>query len=319
MIYFYNTFHNGDVHYSRTFVRDIMTKIGNLDYRNYLGGYISGSDYVNDYCYLHNNNPQILKDFPTLKHDNSFSQFDNWQLVSKYPISYYDQIIYNNDNLYINTWVGQQNWITRNGVDRNRNDRYCSLYSHYELYEDIFYKLGIPIEKIDYYLPVIDFNLIEKDNIDNFISKSNFDLKILIVNNFPLTMRIQIDMNHVADYLSDKYPNILFILTKKSEIIKDNIAYTNDIIKLDCDLNEISYLSTFCDIIVGRPSGPFTFCVIKDNFIKNKTFITISDNTYDRFYFESEADMLLLTEHTPNALISMLENKIKEYDTKNFS
>ena len=302
MIYFYNTFHNGDVHYSRTFVRDIMTKIGN-----------------NNYCYLHNNNPEILKDFLTLKHDNSFYQFDNWQLVSKYPISYYEQIIYNNDDLYINTWVGQQEWMTRKGIDRNRDNRYCSLYSHYELYEDIFYKLAIPIEKIDYYLPVIDFNLIEKDNIDNFMSKNYFKLKILIVNNFPLTMRIQIDMNYVADYLSDKYPNILFILTKKTEITKDNIAYTNDIIKLDCDLNEISYLSTFCDIIVGRPSGPFTFCVIKDNFIKNKTFITISDNTYDRFYFESDADMLLLTEHTPNALISMLENKIKEYDTKNFS
>ena len=31
-IYFYNTFHNGDVHYSRTFVRDIMNKLGDNDY-----------------------------------------------------------------------------------------------------------------------------------------------------------------------------------------------------------------------------------------------------------------------------------------------
>ena len=294
MIYFYNTFHNGDVHYSRSFVRDIMNKLGN-----------------NDYCYLHNNNPSILKDFPDLKHDNSFISFDNWDLVSKYPISYFGQIIKNDDNLFINTWIGQQGWITKNGSNRNRDDRYCSLYSHYELYEDIFYTLSIPIEKIDFYLPKIDFNYIEKNNIDNFIYESKFKYKILLVNNFPRTIRIEIDMNNVADILSIKYPEILFILTEKAYLNRENIAYTSDIIKLQSDLNEISYLSKFCDIIVGRPSGPYSFCIIEDNFIKNKTFITISHNIYDEFYFESEAKMLLLKDHTPSSLISMIENELK--------
>jgi hypothetical protein len=271
---------------------------------------------TNDYCYLHNNNPEILKDFPTIKQDKSFTTFDNWNLVSRYPISYYNQVILesapNNNNIYINTWVGQQGWMTKSGMNRNRDDRYCSLYSHYELYQDIFSTLGLPIEPIEYYLPEIDFNFIEKDNINNFFSKNKFDLSVLIVNNDPDTIRIQMNMEGIVDMLSNKYPNILFILTKKANVIRQNVAYTNDIIGLACDLNEISYLSKFCDIIVGRPSGPYTFSIIKDNFVKEKCLITISSNKYDQFYFESNADIFLLTEHTSNGLINVLENKIKE-------
>lgn len=296
MIYFYNTFHNGDVHYSRTFVRDIIKKLGP----------------DNDYCYLHNNNPQVLKDIVNLKYDKAFNSFIHWNLISNYPIKYFDQIIRKNEDLYINTWIGQQGWMTKKGVNRNRDDRYCSLYSHYELYQDIFDTLSIPIEGIEYYLPEIDYNYIEKDNIDKFFLENKFDYKILISNNEPLTVRIKMDMNSVVDKLSFKYPNILFVLTMKSDIDRKNVAYTNDIIKLDSDLNEISYLSTYCDIIVGRPSGPYCFCMIKDNFVKNKCFLTISNNIYDKFYFDSDADMLFLSEHTTDGLINMIDKKIKE-------
>ena len=294
MIYFYNTFHNGDIHYSRTFVRDIMNKLGK-----------------NDYYYLHNNNPQLLKDFPSLKHDKSFSTFDDWKLVSKYPISYKEQIIKSDDDLFINTWVGQRSWITNKGLNRNRDNRYCSLYSHYELYEDIFDTLSIPIEKINFYLPKIDFDYIEKENIDKFISKSKFKSKVLLVNNFPRTIRIDIDIAQSVNVLSSKFPDVLFILTEKTPLNKENIEYTENIIKLDFDLNEISYLSKFCDIIVGRPSGPYVFCMINDNFVKDKTFITISHNIYDKFYFETESDTLLLTNHSVDSLIDIIEKKIK--------
>jgi hypothetical protein len=266
----------------------------------------------NDYCYLHNCNPKILKDFPNLKQDNAFTSFDNWQLVTNYPISYFHQILQNNSNLYINTWVGQQNWITKKGINRNRDMRYCSLYSHYELYEDIFNTLNIPIEPIEYYIPEIDFNYVEKENINNFFSQKNYKLKVLIVNDEPRTIRIQMDMVGIANILSIKFPNVLFILTKKSYIVRDNIAYCNEIIKLDCDLNEISYLSKFCNMIVGRPSGPYTFCMVKDNFVKDKTLVTISNNIYDEFYFESEAELKLLTDHSSEALLHMLENKLNE-------
>jgi hypothetical protein len=293
MIYFYNTFHNGDVHYSRSFVRDIMNKIGD-----------------NEYCYLHNNNPDILKDIQNLKHDKSFSTFDNWNLVSSYPISYFNQVIKNSNDIFINTWVGQQNWITKDGINRNRDMRYCSLYSLYELYQDIYNTLDIKIENIEYYLPYIDFKYIEKSNIENFIEGNKYRLKILLVNNEPRTVRIPMNFEHVVDILSTKYSDILFILTKNNGLQKSNVAYTSDIIKLNSDLNEIAYLSKFCDIIVGRPSGPYCFTMIVDNFNNHKTFITISENKYDSFYFESVSNMLLLTDHSTNGLMNLLEKQI---------
>ena len=295
MIYFFNTFHNGDVHYSRTFVKDMMNKLGK-----------------NDYCYLHNNKPEILKDIQNLKHDNAWNSFSNWNLISDYPINYISRIIKKDNDVYINTWVGQQKWITKKNINRNRDNRYCSLYSLYEMYEDIYEELSIPIEKIDFYIPDIDFEYIEKNNIDNFMLNNKYDYKILIVNNEPRTVRIKMDMELIVNELSDKYKNILFILTNKIELSKENVAYTNDIIKLNSDLNEIGYLSKYCDIIVGRPSGPYCFCMNKDTMIKNKTFLTISNNKYDCFYFESDVDMLFLDEHTSESLINMLENKIKE-------
>jgi hypothetical protein len=61
------------------------------------------------------------------------------------------------------------------------------------------------------------------------------------------------------------------------------VKYTGDIIKVEnSDLNEISYLSTFCDIIVGRSSGPFTFSNVKENiFDGNKAFLCFGEKETD--------------------------------------
>ena len=90
-IYFYNNYHNGDVFYSKEFVRDIKKQIG-LSHH-----------------YIHRNNPSILKDFDIsqikgyIPNTSSLSKKDN--------------------NLYINTWVGQ------NDAKYLKYD--CSLKSNY--------------------------------------------------------------------------------------------------------------------------------------------------------------------------------------------
>lgn len=304
-VFFYNTFHNGDVHLSRTFVRDIMEKMGQLDY-----------------TYLHNNNPKIIKDIQNLKHDKAFNSFVNWRLISNYPINYRSQITHSasflksavgseqyEERMFINTWVGQQDWITKSGLNRNRDNRYCSLYSHYELYQDIFDTLNIKIENIDYYLPIIDFNLIEKNEIDEFIKNNKFDKILLFCNNKPLTLRIELDLVEVVDILSEKNKDVLFVLSNKEGRIinKENIKYFSDIVNIQPDFNELAYFSTFCNIIIGKPSGPYTFTLIKDNFLSEKIFITISDNIYDGFYLDGKSEMILLKEHTINSLLQKIQ------------
>jgi hypothetical protein len=79
----------------------------------------------------------------------------------------------------------------------------------------------------------------------------------------------------------------------------DNVVFTNDIIKSnECDLNEISYLSTFCDIIVGRNSGPFCFASTKNNLKDpNKTFYAFGNKETDCFVYEVDVECKFIFEY----------------------
>ena len=63
-----------------------------------------------------------------------------------------------------------------------------------------------------------------------------------------------------------------------------NISYTSDIIgtKQEPDLQEISYLSTLVDVIIGKNSGPYVFCETYDNYMdKDKTFVSFNTKHKD--------------------------------------
>jgi hypothetical protein len=63
-----------------------------------------------------------------------------------------------------------------------------------------------------------------------------------------------------------------------------NIFYIEYILqKPFFNLNEISYFSTFCDILIGRGSGPFSFCEVKENLDKIWVSITFPHLEKDAF------------------------------------
>jgi len=101
------------------------------------------------------------------------------------------------------------------------------------------------------------------------------------------------DMSDLLNPLANKYNDITWLCTKKFNTTESNILFTDDIIKdndlydfnapwhdrqqNNCDLNEISYLSRFCNVIIGKNSGPFVFCETKENFNNpDKTFISFT-------------------------------------------
>jgi hypothetical protein len=100
---------------------------------------------------------------------------------------------------------------------------------------------------------------------------------------------------------------------------KDNIKYTKDIINIrDNDLNEISYISTFCDIIIGRGSGPYCFSTIKSNLLnKNKIFIGFTNLIEDAKWANNielnidGAEQIWYNQNDKNVIIEIIENKIK--------
>lgn len=250
-IIFYNPQNNGDVHYSKGFVDYIRKQI---------------PVYSEYHTKCH---PSILKDFDIL--------------VKPYKLYNYfqDEIIYfdNEKLLLINTWVGSSH------AQFILNEVGCSLTANFKKFSDIFTKLGLKIlEPVDY-IPDINWKKCDTQPIDNFIEKHLLKKIVLICNGPVFSGQSQnIDLNPIIEKLADLNLNVLFILTDaKDRIQKNNVVYTSDFILTDgSDLNEIGYLGTKANIIVGRGSGPFCFCHNKTNLLDpTKTFVAITNYRTD--------------------------------------
>jgi hypothetical protein len=75
-------------------------------------------------------------------------------------------------------------------------------------------------------------------------------------------------MNPLIKRLAESFAGVNFLVTnvEVAKVQLSNVFYTGDIIgKKGCDLNENAYLSTLCQIIVGRCSGVYTFALNRTN------------------------------------------------------
>ncbi len=240
-INFYNNFNNGDVHFSRTLISLIKD--------NY-------PDY--EYNFLHKNKKGILKDLPYI------NEIDlDEKCVQDESVTFYD------NSIYINTWYGQ------NGFYFLRQGGGCTLKTANAIVHNIFSILNktITFNEENLY-PTIYFKQILLPEI-----KDGFN--VLICNNNSLSGQANnINLDHMINVVSDLYPEITFYVTDKIGINKNNIIFTSDITNVSPDLLEISYISTKCNIIVGRGSGPYSFSILLENIKdESKTFLALC-NTY---------------------------------------
>ena len=259
-IIFYTTGHNGDIHYSREFIKDIIKKIPNVAFE-----------------YHCNVSVKLLKDISCL----SIKPFDLWNLY-KNPF-YYDS---NNQIFYINTWIGCD-------YSSDETGRYgCCLKSNYFMYKKIFDILGITIENENYYIPDVKWDCYDIFKIDEFFKFKNYKNYCLISNGNVLSGQADnCNLNDIIKILATKFENTGFILTDISNKLNyPNIYYTNDIIDTPGnDLNEIGYMSTKCDIIIGRASGPYCFAHNKNTLYDNtKTFIVFSNSRNEGIWADIE-------------------------------
>lgn len=271
-IYFLQPFHNGDLFVSKEYVRQVIKELPGFEFG-----------------YYHNNHEKTLRDLgiPHLGPTDIFGK--------KYK--HYPAFIENKRSLVINTWIG----LTRR--DTETYSRYGSGISHDtlgQMWQVIFekinqkFKTNLKIKDKSNYVANIDFSFFNLTSVDTFLKNNN--KKILISNGAPKSRQsFDSDMKDVIEKLSREFQDWLFICTNKFKTDLRNIIFTDDIIESEsfnnnphpwnrkiCDLNEISYLSQHCDIIVGKNSGPFIYCITKNNVFNNqKSIISFNKNEKD--------------------------------------
>lgn len=232
---FFNPFGAGDLFESREFVKETMKIIR-----------------AKEYFYTHNQPERSLKDIRKLGY---FPFPPNIDITKGY--------ILQDNNLYFNTWIGQNG---PKGITYN-----CSVESIYRMFNNTLQELGFPTlsKPVLEYLPEIDYSVFQISGIDKFVFEHPRD-KILICNGDALSgQAFNFNFTPSVLKLANKYTDKTFILTKKIPLALPNVFFTEDITKTSdgFDINEISYLSTFCKVLVGRYSGPHTCVQTKANWM----------------------------------------------------
>lgn len=190
-------------------------------------------------------------------------------------------------NFIVNTWIGQRNmfYLKSNFLEG------CSFNNYIKLIKDVLNYYDIPLRDPDFYLPRINYEKLKNfsDIKNNFINLTNkFDKTVLISNGDVLSKQsYNFDFSPIIYYLSLKYPNYLFLTTKKNEINNHNIYYTSDLTNKIPDLLYISFFSTMSEVCIGRASGPYTFFMTYDNIMNsNKTIISFNNKKPEGYFYD---------------------------------
>lgn len=234
-ITFYNHFGAGDIFESREFVKAWMKLVP-----------------AKEYFYAHGKSPRIVYDIQGLK----FTEVTDIMEPMR------DLTMDLKNNLYVNTWIGRDSQYVLPGIG-------CTVEELYRMHNDTLRKNrlgqleGKPID----YIPEIDYSKYQTTHVDEFMAKHPED-KVLIDNGrVQSNQALNFPMTGIINALAYMYPDKCFITTHPMDAQQTNIYFTDDIIDAvhPFDLNEISYLSTFCSTLVGRSSGPHVFSQVKQN------------------------------------------------------
>lgn len=240
-IIFFNAFHNGDVHLSRGFVRAIMRYVRDKIDPNIRFGY------------AHRNDHGLLKDIPGLELNCPWGNHNE-----------HDNLVHNGDDVYINTWYGQQHhkYMNRYGIS------FDTLYSAIDDSCKSLWQVSLSdiSSSPRTFFPIIDYDAFEISKAKDWLNKHQ-GRKVLVENAQALSgQAINFDMSEVIGRVAQNHPEITFIMTAPSSSLASNIVQSRDIIgKNGTDLNETSYLSSACEMVIGRASGVFSFCITQEN------------------------------------------------------
>lgn len=195
------------------------------------------------------------------------------------------------DTLYINTWIGAYREVFALGEE---HANWINLNRMWNIiYHNVANLLGITIASRFNpiaFIPSTIWEKYETDHAKKFVEGRG---KIVLVCNGVVTSSQSAyqnveNMDNVINSLAKLNPDVDFVCTSQCNAHHENIYFTDNIFSgvTDGDLNEIAYLSTFCDLIIGKNSGPYMYCHVRDNiFRENCTFVSLSDRASDSYAY----------------------------------
>lgn len=273
---FYNEFHYGDLFHCKSFIKDLISNLNTEIY------------------FSHRLNHSVLNDLDLkyLPFDNSLNQ--RWN----------DFLVHDN-TLYVNTWLGC--YFKKRKIELGE----CTLQFQYnEIYSEIYehlskeFDLDLKLKSIENYFPFVDYSKFDMTKVEKFLEE-NTQTKILFSNGKVCSGQTDYNgnMSSLIEECAKKHPEKLFICTSKFDTNISNIKFTDDITTFShgtsCDLNEISFLSTECKLIIGRNSGPFCYTTTGKNIMdSNKTFYAFGKRVTDCFYHGIDIDCNFIFEET---------------------
>ncbi len=255
-LHLYNHWHYGDIFLSRCIIKPLLEKF--------------------DIKFYHNLKTPLLNDI------------DGLEEIVGIPHEFDKQFCNFEKNL-INTWMGQEN-----GRYIKSEEYGISFEKYLPIINNILNFYGIENKDLTYFLPQVNYLKIKNyENLTFEIKKlkTKFD-KIILINSGEVHsgQSGNFSFNQVIQQLSSEFSNYIFLVTSDDIILKNNIINTYHMTNCNPDLLQISYISTFCDLIVGRSSGPYTFSLVKENLMnKNKIFISFN-RTYSECNFFGKVD-----------------------------
>jgi len=252
-IVFFNYYHYGDIHQSRSFIRWMVSKELGEKY------------YISQRMKNH-----VLQDIPEL-------EMVDFSFVEEKGLSHDSESRVIDGDLFINTWVGQRKAL-------------CTLDSHRGLFSDVLRKfVGIDLDSDKTYLPLIDYEYYDIDKARDFMTRRNRPA-VLIVNGDVLSgQSVNFSFNPVVEKLATYNEDVDFYLTDETSRIEgfENVFYTRDVIGKDgCDLNENAFIGENSNLVVGRSSGVYTY-VIGEKTVNDHIFslLCFSHNSEDEALF----------------------------------
>jgi len=248
-IVFFNQFHNGDCFVGKQYVAEIMRQLPEVEF-----------------SYAHDNHPDIIKDLD-IRHVKlaDMPQLDRMTRVGQSP---------DKETTYINTWVGCWQGTMFNFGEHINFQRLHNIWREYFKY------LGLDfVEDPNHYLPRIDHTKFDVSGALAWLNEHGDRPTLLFCNGPANSGQSRVgDLTQCIDMLSKTFKDWNFVVTQRLDLKAANIYYTNDIFAgLESDLNQIAYLAGGCDIIIGKNSGPFTYCQNQENLMNDSlTFLNLS-------------------------------------------